>query len=62
VAASRGRAVQRLFFGGFLLAPQKKTEGFAKVTPPPGGTPGTLPPSKRRLDNQAVGKANRQSE
>ena len=28
-------AVQGLFFGDFLLAPQKK------VTPPPGGTPGT---------------------
>jgi len=33
-AASRSSAVQRLFFGDFLLAPQKK------VTPPPGGTPG----------------------
>jgi len=42
VAASRRLAVQRLFFGDFLLAPQKK------VTPPPGGTPGTLPPDKRR--------------
>ncbi|MDR7299043.1 hypothetical protein J2X16_004411 [Pelomonas aquatica] len=34
LAASRWRAVQGLFFGDFLLAPQKK------VTPPPGGTPG----------------------
>jgi hypothetical protein len=33
-ASSRWCAVQRLFFGDFLLAPQKK------VTPPPGGTPG----------------------
>jgi hypothetical protein len=29
-------AVQRLFFGDFLLAPQKK------VTPLPGGTPGNV--------------------
>jgi hypothetical protein len=36
VAASYRYAVQRLFFGDFLLAPQKK------VTPPPGGTPGNL--------------------
>ena len=45
VAAWRWFAVQRLFFGDFLLAPQKKTEGFgeAKVTPPPGGTPGNAP-------------------
>ncbi len=35
LAASRSYAVQGLFFGDFLLAPQKK------VTPPPGGTPGT---------------------
>jgi hypothetical protein len=35
MAASRSSAVQRLFFGDFLLAPQKK------VTPPPGGTPST---------------------
>ncbi len=34
-------AVQGLFFGDFLLAPQKK------VTPPPGGTPGNAP-SKHR--------------
>jgi hypothetical protein len=34
-AAARSCAVQGLFFGDFLLAPQKK------VTPPPGGTPGT---------------------
>jgi hypothetical protein len=34
VVASRWLAVQGLFFGDFLLAPQKK------VTPPPGGTPG----------------------
>jgi len=36
LASSRWLAVQGLFFGDFLLAPQKK------VTPPPGGTPGTL--------------------
>jgi hypothetical protein len=36
LAASRSCAVQRLFFGDFLLAPQKK------VTPPPGGTPGNV--------------------
>ena len=36
MAAPRSCAVQRLFFGDFLLAPQKK------VTPPPGGTPGTV--------------------
>jgi hypothetical protein len=47
MAAPRSCAVQRLFFGDFLLAPQKK------VTPPPGGTPGTLPPSKRRLDKRS---------
>ncbi len=41
MAAPRSCAVQGLFFGDFLLAPQKK------VTPPPGGTPGTLPLSKR---------------
>jgi hypothetical protein len=37
-----------LFFGDFLLAPQKKTEGFgeAKVTPLPGGTPGTVAESQ----------------
>jgi hypothetical protein len=42
LAASRWLAVQGLFFGDFLLAPQKKTEGFgeAKVTRPPGRTPG----------------------
>jgi hypothetical protein len=34
-AAPRSCAVQRLFFGDFLLAPQKK------VTRPPGRTPGT---------------------
>ena len=34
VASSGWGAVERLFFGDFLLAPQKK------VTPPPGGTPG----------------------
>jgi hypothetical protein len=44
VAPSQSCAVQRLFFGDFLLAKQKK------VTPPPGGTPGTLPPGKRRPD------------
>jgi hypothetical protein len=44
-ASWRWLAVQGLFFGDFLLAPQKKTEGFgeAKVTPPPGGTPGNGP-------------------
>ena len=35
MAASRWDAVQRLFFGDFLLAPQKK------VTAPPGAHPGT---------------------
>jgi len=35
MAARRSCAVQRLFFGDFLLAPQKK------VTRPPGRTPGT---------------------
>jgi hypothetical protein len=42
LAAPRWFAVQGLFFGDFLLAPQKKTEGFgeAKVTRPPGRTPG----------------------
>ncbi|MFG6485465.1 hypothetical protein ACG04R_02205 [Roseateles sp. BYS78W] len=34
MAVPRWCAVQGLFFGDFLLAPQKK------VTPPPGGTPG----------------------
>jgi len=34
LASSHSCAAQRLFFGDFLLAPQKK------VTPPPGGTPG----------------------
>jgi hypothetical protein len=34
-AASGSLAVQRLFFGDFLLAPQKK------VTAPPGAHPGT---------------------
>jgi len=34
LAVWRSCAVQGLFFGDFLLAPQKK------VTPPPGGTPG----------------------
>jgi hypothetical protein len=37
IAASRSCAVQGLFFGDFLLAPQKK------VTPLPGGTPGNAP-------------------
>ncbi len=49
-ASSRSCAVQRLFFGDFLLAPQKK------VTPPPGGTPGTLPLSKCHLDHHAHSK------
>jgi hypothetical protein len=44
LAASRWCAVQRLFFGDFLLAPQKK------VTPPPGGTPGNL--SMRRMQQR----------
>ncbi|MFG6456721.1 hypothetical protein [Roseateles sp. BYS96W] len=37
MAAYRSHAVQGLFFGDFLLAPQKK------VTPLPGGTPGNAP-------------------
>jgi hypothetical protein len=37
MAEPRSCAVQGLFFGDFLLAPQKK------VTPPPGGTPGNGP-------------------
>jgi hypothetical protein len=37
LAASRSCAVQGLFFGDFLLAPQKK------VTRPPGRTPGNAP-------------------
>jgi hypothetical protein len=43
MATPRSCAVQRLFFGDFLLAPQKK------VTRPPGRTPGNLPadPSHR---------------
>jgi hypothetical protein len=40
LAALRSCAVQRLFFGDFLLAPQKK------VTPPPGGTPGNAPSTR----------------
>jgi hypothetical protein len=40
MAASCSCAVQGLFFGDFLLAPQKK------VTPPPGGTPGNAPGSR----------------
>jgi hypothetical protein len=40
-------AVQRLFFGDFLLAPQKK------VTPPPGGTPGMGLANKQALRRQA---------
>ena len=39
MAASRSCAVQRLFFGDFLLAPQKK------VTALPGAHPGNLPMS-----------------
>jgi hypothetical protein len=35
LVTSHWYAVKGLFFGDFLLAPQKK------VTPPPGGTPGT---------------------
>jgi hypothetical protein len=48
LAASRWLAVQGLFFGDFLLAPQKKTEGFgeAKVTRPPGRTPGNATSSR----------------
>jgi len=53
-AASRWCAVQGLFFGDFLLAPQKK------VTPPPGGTPGTLPLGKRHADTPNARKAGRQ--
>ncbi|MEE9475878.1 MAG: hypothetical protein V3V71_04385, partial [Roseateles sp.] len=37
MASARWGAVERLFFGDFLLARQKK------VTPPPGGTPGNAP-------------------
>jgi hypothetical protein len=39
-ASSHRLAVQGLFFGDFLLAPQKK------VTPPPGGTPGNATSSR----------------
>ena len=39
MALSGWDAVQGLFFGDFLLAPQKK------VTPLPGGTPGNAPVS-----------------
>jgi hypothetical protein len=48
LAEWRWYAVQGIFFGDFLLAPQKKTEGFgeAKVTPPPGGTPGNATSSR----------------
>ena len=46
LAASRSCAVQGLFFGDFLLAPQKK------VTPPPGGTPGNA------ASKQALRKSN----
>jgi len=41
MAVPRSSAVQRLFFGDFLLAPQKK------VTPPPGGTPGNVATANR---------------
>ena len=50
VAASGGDAVQGLFFGDFLLAPQKK------VTPPPGGTPGNAA-SRRALRQSIQGAA-----
>jgi len=53
-AASRWLAVERLFFGDFLLAPQKK------VTPPPGGTPGTVPLGKCHVDTPNARKAGRQ--
>jgi len=43
VAAPRSSAVEGLFFGDFLLAPQKK------VTPPPGGTPGNTAASQKAL-------------
>ncbi|MDR7271029.1 hypothetical protein J2X20_003687 [Pelomonas saccharophila] len=47
VAAWRSSAVQRLFFGDFLLAPQKK------VTRPPGRTPGNAASSSTlRKNNQ----------
>jgi hypothetical protein len=43
-------AVQGLFFGDFLLAPQKK------VTPPPGGTPGNAPSTRLSCwKNEKVG-------
>ncbi|WP_457445781.1 hypothetical protein, partial [Roseateles sp. P5_E4] len=47
LASSRSCAVQGLFFGDFLLAPQKK------VTRPPGRTPGNAAiTSALRKDNQ----------
>jgi hypothetical protein len=61
LAASRWYAVQGLFFGDFLLAPQKKTEGFgeAKVTPPPGGTPGNAPSSRTLRKGNPTARAER---
>ena len=47
-------AVQGLFFGDFLLAPQKK------VTPLPGGTPGN-PTSKRPLSKSNLSTHHAQS-
>ena len=50
VAAASGRnAVQGLFFGDFLLAPQKK------VTPPPGGTPGNVALANRHEQRTTQG-------
>jgi hypothetical protein len=49
LAAPRWCAVQGLFFGDFLLAPQKK------VTPPPGGTPGNAT-SRRQPYEKACGQ------
>ena len=49
MAAPRSCAVQGLFFGDFLLAPQKK------VTPLPGGTPGNaVMRSAPRKNNQGI--------
>jgi hypothetical protein len=58
MASSRWCAVQGLFFGDFLLAPQKKTEGFgeAKVTRLPGRTPGNAT-SKQALRKSNQGEA-----
>jgi hypothetical protein len=58
VADSRSGAVQGIVFGDLLLASQKKTKGFgeARVTPPPGGTPGNAPsqPALRQSNRKAT--------